>query len=113
LDWYIDRIIPHLEKMVEAKDGKMDKEYFKNMIQQSELVDEKFGASGMKLGEYQVDALSGWFLNFFSHIESDDGIKIYEFKEDSIKIKDFKKLTNQIIKVPFKLIDDVHNKLMK
>jgi len=95
--------------MVEAKDGKMDKEYFKNMIQQSELVDEKFGASGMKLGEYQVDALSGWFLNFFSHIESDDGIKIYEFKEDSIKIKDFKKLTNQIIKVPFKLID-VHNK---
>ena len=39
LDWYIDRIIPHLEKMVEAKDGKMDKEYFKNMIQQSELFD--------------------------------------------------------------------------
>ena len=33
LNWYINRIIPYLEKMVEAKDGKMDKEYFKNMIQ--------------------------------------------------------------------------------
>ena len=64
----------------------------------------------MKLGEYQVDFLSGWFLNFFSHIESDDGKEICEFNEDSIKLKDFKKLTNQIIKVPFKLIDDIHNK---
>ena len=31
-DWYIDRIIPHLEKMVEAKEGKIDVNYFKNMI---------------------------------------------------------------------------------
>jgi ubiquitin-protein ligase len=111
LDWYIDRILPHLEKMVEAKEGKMDKEYFKNMIQKSELVDIKRGASGYKIGEYKVDALSGWFLNFFSHIESNDGIEIYEFNEDSIKIKDFKRLTNQLIKVPFKLKDDVHNKV--
>ena len=110
LGWYIDRIIPHLEKMVEAKDGKMDKEYFKNMIQKSELVEEKWGISGGKLGEYQVDVLSGWFLNFFSHIESDNGKQIYEFIEDSIKIKDFKKLTNQIVKVPFKVMDLVHNK---
>ena len=72
--------------MFKAKDGKMDKEYFKNMIQQSELFDVELGASGMKLGEYQVDVLSGWFLNFFSHIESDDGKEIYEFNEDSIKI---------------------------
>ena len=110
LGWYIDRIIPHLEKMVEAKDGKMDKEYFKNMIQKSELVEEKWGISGGKLGEYQVDVLSGWFLNFFSHIESDNGKQIYEFIEDSIKIKDFKKLTNQIVKVPFKVKDLVHYK---
>ena len=97
LDWYINRIIPHLEKMVEAKEGKMDKEYFKNMIQKSELVDIKRGASGYKLGEYKVEALSDWFLNFFSHIESKDGIEIYEFKDDSIKIKDFQRLTNQLM----------------
>jgi len=110
LDWYVDRIIPHLEKMVESKEGKMDKEYFKNMIQKSELMEIKKGASGYKLGEYKVDALSGLFLKFFSHIESDDGKKIYEFEDDSIKIKDFKKLTNQLIKVSFKLIDNAHKK---
>lgn len=83
--------------MVEAKEGKMDKEYFKNMIQKSELVDIKRGASGYKLGEYKVEALSGWFLNFFSHKESKDGIEIYEFKDDSINIKDFQRLTNQLM----------------
>ena len=58
LDWYIDRIIPHLEKMIEAKEGKIDKEYFKNMIQKSKLVEEKRGVSGYKIGEYKVDVLS-------------------------------------------------------
>ena len=32
-DWYIKKIIPHIEKMVEAKEGKVDVDYFKNMIQ--------------------------------------------------------------------------------
>ena len=32
-EWYINRIIPHLKKMVEAKEGKIDKDYFMNMIQ--------------------------------------------------------------------------------
>ena len=75
LNWYFDRIIPHLEKMIEAKEGKIDKEYFKNMIQKSELVDIKRGSSGNIIGEYKVDALSGWFLSFFSYIK--DEKKIY------------------------------------
>lgn len=110
LDWYIDRIIPHLEKMIEAKEGKTDIEYFKNMIQKSELMDIKYGASGFKQGEYIVDALSGWFLNFFSYIESDNGKEIYKFEDDSIKIKDFNKLTSQIINVPFKVHEILTNK---
>ena len=108
LDWYIDRIIPHIEKMIEAKEGLIDKEYFKNMIQSSELVDEK-RASGMKVGEYQVDALSGWFLSFFSYIKSECERFLYKFNEKSIKIKDFYRLTNQIIEVPFELVDKVKN----
>ena len=110
-EWYIDRIIPHLEKMVEAKEGKIDKEYFKNMIQKSELVDEKRGASGLKVGEYKVDALSGWILSFFSYIkESEDKKSMYRFNEDSIKIKDFGLLPNQMVNVPFKLHDELKNK---
>ena len=108
--WYIDRIIPHIEKMIEAKEGKLDKEYFKNMIQKAELVEIKKGASGYKLGEYKVDALSGWFLDFFSYIESEDGKRIYQFNEGSIKIKDFPRLTNQMIEVPFKIINTLNKK---
>ena len=109
LNWYIDRIIPHLEKMIEAKEGKIDKEYFKNMIQKSELVDEKRGASGFKLGEYQVDALSGWFLDFFAYIKDEKETHEYKFMETSIKIKDLYRLTNQIIEVPFKLLITTKN----
>ena len=109
-DWYIDRIIPHLKKMVEAKEGKMDKEYFKNMIQKKELIEVKKGASGYKKGEYQVDALSGWFLQFFSHIKSKDMKETLEFKNESININDFKLLANQILGVPFVIDDDVHKK---
>ena len=96
--------------MVEAKEGKMDKEYFKNMIQRKELIEELRGASGIKLGEYQVNALSGWFLQFFSHIKSKDKINTYEFKGESIKIKDFELLAEQILKVPFILYDEVNKK---
>ena len=109
-DWYIDRIIPHLEKMVEAKEGKMDKEYFKNMTQKKELIEVKYGASGIKIGEYQVNALSGWFLQFFSHIKSKDRKKTFEFKDESININDFELLSNQILRVPFILDDDVNKK---
>ena len=35
--WYIDKIIPHVEKMVEAKEGKIDIDYFKNIIQKAKL----------------------------------------------------------------------------
>ena len=108
--WYIDRIIPHLEKMVEAKEGKMDKEYFKNMIQKKELIEVKYGASGIKKGEYQVNVLSGWFLQFFSHIKSKDRKKTFEFNDESIKINDFELLANQILRVPFILDDDVNKK---
>ena len=82
LDWYIDRIIPHLEKMIEAKEGKIDKEYFKNMIQKSELVDIKRGSSGNKIGEYKVDALSGWFLSFSSYIKDEKKNILIDFMKN-------------------------------
>ena len=31
-EWYIDRIIPHISKMIDAKEGKIDVNYFKSMI---------------------------------------------------------------------------------
>ena len=92
-EWYINKIIPHIEKMVEAKQGKIDVDYFKNMIQ------------------YKVDHLSGWFLNFFAYITNGEG-PYRPFEGDNLSVLDFKKLPNQRLTVPFKIID-VNNKEYK
>ena len=103
-EWYINKIIPHIEKMVEAKQGKIDVGYFKNMVQSKEETEHKSGPSGMGAYDYKVDHLSGWFLNFFSYITNGFG-GYHPFKGDYLSVLDFKKLPNQRLTVPFKIID--------
>ena len=114
--WYINRIIPHIEKMVQAKEGKIDMDYFKNMIQKKEVIEQEYGPSGMFPQDVKYDYLSGWFLNFFAYYDkSDRRGNVKRFEGDSIKVKDFKKLANQMLVVPFTIVDLVHKKeyLMK
>ena len=54
--------------MVEAKEGKVDVDFFKNMIQSKEETEYKAGLSGIGGYSYKVDHLSGWFINFFAYI---------------------------------------------
>ena len=103
-EWYINRIIPHIEKMVEAKEGKVDVDYFKNMIQSKEKTEYISRPSGMGGDDYKVDHLSGWFINFFSYITEGTG-NYYPFNDDHLSVLDFKKLPNQRLTVPFKIID--------
>ena len=114
--WYIERIIPHIQKMVEAKEGKIDIDYFKNFIQKKEVTEQRYGPSGMHAYEVKVDYISGWILDFFAYYKETDhrgNIQIFDQKE--IKVENFKKLANQMLIVPFKVIDLVHKKeyLMK
>ena len=102
-DWYIDRIIPHLEKMVEAKEGKIDVNYFKNMIQKKEITEPEHGNSGRKRHNVKYDYISGWFLNFFAYLNADG--EPYPFKADKILVKDFKKFASQMLIVPFVIVD--------
>ncbi len=108
--WYIERIIPHINKMVEAKEGKINKEYFMNMIQKEEIIQAKYGLSGMYEGDEKVEYLSGWFLQFFAYYNDGD-----KFQSDKINVINFNKLANQMLIVPFTIKDLVHNKtyLMK
>ena len=48
--WYINRIIPHLDKMIEPKEGKIDNDYFKNMIQKKEVTEIRYRPSGENMG---------------------------------------------------------------
>ena len=80
------------------------------MIQKKEVTETKYGPSGMDEWEEKVDYLSGWFLSFFAYYRNEE-----RFMEDTIKVENFKKLANQMLIVPFKIVDEVHKKeyLMK
>ena len=53
---------------------------------------------------YKVDQLSGWFINFFAYISKGRG-NYYPFKDDHLSVLNFKKLLNQKLTVPFKIVD--------
>ena len=106
-DWYIDKIIPHIEKMVEAKEGKIDVDYFKNMIQKKEVTEKEYGLSGMGPYDVKYDYICGWILNFFSYItiKDDMGKRTQKFTADSLKVKYLEDLAPQMLVVPFDLTD--------
>ena len=124
-EWYIDRIIPCVEKMVEAKQGNIDIEFFKNIIQYQYV--------GLVCGG--STEIFGWIIKFlyrqeqkcsnkeeesrfrFFSEEDEKKFKIQQKKmpEDSRLIKDelikfycmdiseFSKLSSQMLIVPFKV----------
>ena len=113
-EWYIERVIPHIEKMVQAKEGKIDVDYFKSMIQKKEIIEEEAGGSDLfDINKVKYDYICGWFLNFFAYLNTDN--KIEKFDGNSLKVESFKKLANQMLIVPFKVKSTVINKewLMK
>ena len=114
--WYIEKILPHIQKMIDAKEGKIDVDYFKNMIQKKEITEQRYGPSGMSKYDVKVDIISGWILNFFAYYkEVSYGGKVERFEEKEIRVENFKKLANQMLVVPFTIKDEVHQKtyLMK
>jgi hypothetical protein len=127
-EWYIDRIIPCIEKMVEAKQGNIDIEFFKNIIQYQFV---GLGCGGST-------KIFGWIIKFLyrqekkysrymekeienpfeTEEENKENDKIQEHimledlrgfgpilkQEDCMDIKEFSKLSSQMLIVPFKLI---------
>ena len=87
-DWYISPIIPHINKMIEAKDGKIDNNYFKNIVQKEEDSDVK--RRGCFFKRIKTERIYGWILNFFGSLES-------------IRVNRFDELDNQMLKVPIKV----------
>ena len=91
--WYIDRIIPLIEKMVEAKKGNIDVKHFKKIIAQ-------VGKRGACLNTI---SFHGWFLNFFAY-ETDRNANMIPIKRSFIADKDLRYIASQMLNVPFKII---------
>ena len=64
------------------------------------------------MGKYEVkyDYISGWFLNFFAYSKRYSDGRYIKFEKDTIKVKDFDDLANQMLIVPFTIEDEVHKK---
>ena len=100
--WYIERKIPHIEKMIEAKSGKIDTNYFKNFIQRKVVRDICVSYT----------YISGWILDFFAYYNNKvrGQIKIEKFNGKSLEIDEFKNLASQILIVPFTIIEEITQK---
>ena len=98
-EWYINRIIPDIQKMVEAKEGKIDVNFFKNFVQKKEIT-EMIGLSGMEEGEEQVEYISGWLLHFFAYFNDER-----KFVREKMKVELFDELANQMLIVSFTVED--------
>ena len=113
-EWYIDRIIEPISKMVEAKKNNIDVEYFKNFVQNKIETEYVSGLSGLGGHDVKVDYIAGWILNFFAYYSEVDGDsdskEVERFCETSLKVEDFEKLANQMLTVPFRIVDVINNK---
>ena len=105
--WYIDRIIPHIEKMIEAKKGNIDNNYFKDIIQKNEASDWVAGCPYAH--EIKVPNITGWILDFFAYRKTHGG-KPERFTTRSLKVKDFANMTGQMLIVPFNIKEEITGK---
>ena len=106
-NWYIDRIIPHIDKMIEAKKGNIDNNYFKDIIQKNEASDWVAGCPCAR--EIKVDNITGWILDFFAYQKTYGG-KPERFSTRSLKVKDFANMAGQMLIVPFTVNETITGK---
>ena len=97
-DWYISRIIPHIQKMIDAKNGKVDNDYFRNIIKRNEVKDNIMW--GCTPEDAMISNINGWILDFFAYERTEDD-KLIRFDDKSLKVIDFNRLASQILTVPF------------
>jgi hypothetical protein len=91
--------------MLEAKKGKIDIDFFKNIIQKNEVTEWARGLSGVKRYQYQVDKISGWFLHFFAYDSKRD-----VYLRDSVKVSELDDLASQVLDVPFSFYSEKEKK---
>ena len=109
--WYIDRIIPIIQKMVEAKEGNIDIDFFKNIILKEEAIEDRYEHC-IHL-KYKINYINGWIVKFFGYIKIDD--KLNKISGNKIDVEKINNLPSQILNVPFtiKNEEDKSEKKMK
>ena len=98
-EWYIDRIIPLVQKMAQAKEGNIDVNFFKNIILNEEGVAKRREGCSLFSSKYKTVFINGWILKFFGYIKRGD--YLYPFTDDKIEGEKINNFPSQIFNVPF------------
>ena len=106
-DWYINRIIPHIQKMIDAKMGKVDNDYFRDIIIRNE-VKGKISRGCLCPQDAMVSEITGWILDFFAYEGEDDNFK--RFDDKSLRVQGFNRLANQMLTVQFTIKEIITGK---
>ena len=101
-DWYIKRIIPIIEKMIQAKEGNIDIDFFKNIVQKKEITeDEIHGCGRGRSIKVRNTYIYGWILNFFAKYKKE------RFNGNSINVEKFEDLAGQMMTVNFEVNEKI------
>ena len=109
-DWYIDRIIPHILKMIEAKVCKVDNDYFRNIIIRNEVKGYISGGC-LPSKDAMISEITGWILDFFAYEGEDDSLT--RFNNKSLEVQEFNRLASQILTAPFTIKEIMTGKTYK
>lgn len=99
-DWIMELIII-IDKIIETKKGKVDVDFWKNMIKNKETMEPRGSGALTK-----VENIDGWLLNFYPYYKVDDAFEKCEKlvrKADFNKpldVKNLKNIPEEMVEVP-------------
>ena len=105
IDDWIKELIIIIDKIIETKKGKIDVNFWKNMIINKETVEPRGSGELTK-----VNNIDGWLLNFYPYYKKDDYYKFCEKLErrrdfnKPIDVKSLKYLPEEFIEVPLTMV---------
>ena len=101
IDDWIKELIIIIDKIIETKKGKIDIDFWKNMIKNKETIEPRGSGALTK-----VENIDGWLLNFYPYYKVDDVFKKCEKlvrKTDFNKpldVKNLKNIPEEMVEVP-------------
>ena len=101
IDDWIKELIVIIDKIIETKKGKVDVDFWKNMIKNKETMEPRGSGALTK-----VENIDGWLLNFYPYYKVDDVFKKCEKlvrKTDFNKpldVKNLKNIPEEMVEVP-------------
>ena len=100
LEKWVKRLEIPLNKIIETKKGKINKEFWKKILY-PDKIDEKIEIATYEYKTIQVDGINGWLLTFFPYFKNG------HFRYDtSLKVKDIWRLPKRLLKTPLIMKSD-------